>query len=471
MGVMEARRRILLNQPHLIDASGNPISFSTDMAAKMGVKAYFSPVQSGSGDPSPSNVRPISGWTGCEVHRTGANLFNPANCLESTTIDTVNEKVASHGTYNLYVVPVKQNTDYAFTQIQPIDGYPVFGLTDVYPETDTHVYSISSIRYYGKYTFNSGSHNYAIFAEYKTAGTSFAVALGSTGISYTTPYSGSSYPVTFPAVGINQWNEQCEQGALDSNTGQPASSLVQIRSKDFIPVKAGETYYGYCGALAGQASNTMVVNYYDSNQNFVAYGGGINGTTKTIPTGVSYMKFWTGTAYGNTYLNDISINYPSTDTAYHAYDNTIYGGYVDYERGEVVATHVCSTVDGDESFRNTINVFNNIARFQIDPGNYGPIPYGNVDVIFNYLTRDADFASEWSGFINASTRRLQLYVPATFDTIEKISEYLSQNPLQVFYKITPISYSLTPTLIKSLKGANTIWSDANGNVDIKYWKH
>ena len=75
MGVMEARRRILLNQPHLIDAQGNPISFSTDMAAKMGVKAYFSPVQSGSGDPSPSNVRPISGWTGCEVTRCGKNLY------------------------------------------------------------------------------------------------------------------------------------------------------------------------------------------------------------------------------------------------------------------------------------------------------------------------------------------------------------------------------------------------------------
>lgn len=34
------------------------------------------PVQSGSGDPSPDNVRPISGWTGCEVSRCGKNLFD-----------------------------------------------------------------------------------------------------------------------------------------------------------------------------------------------------------------------------------------------------------------------------------------------------------------------------------------------------------------------------------------------------------
>jgi hypothetical protein len=34
------------------------------------------PVQAGSGDPSPDNVRPISGWTGAKVTRTGKNLFN-----------------------------------------------------------------------------------------------------------------------------------------------------------------------------------------------------------------------------------------------------------------------------------------------------------------------------------------------------------------------------------------------------------
>ena len=33
-------------------------------------------VQSGSGDPSPTNIRPISGWTGCKVYRTGKNLLN-----------------------------------------------------------------------------------------------------------------------------------------------------------------------------------------------------------------------------------------------------------------------------------------------------------------------------------------------------------------------------------------------------------
>lgn len=38
--------------------------------------ADINPVQTGSGDPSPSNVRPITGWTGMNVYRTGANLWD-----------------------------------------------------------------------------------------------------------------------------------------------------------------------------------------------------------------------------------------------------------------------------------------------------------------------------------------------------------------------------------------------------------
>ena len=53
--------------------------------------ADIEPVQSGSGDPSPSNIRPISGWTGCNVVRTGKNL------LPQTNYNTARFTVASDG--------------------------------------------------------------------------------------------------------------------------------------------------------------------------------------------------------------------------------------------------------------------------------------------------------------------------------------------------------------------------------------
>ena len=63
--MINKRRRILLNEPHLATASGSIATFDTDMRSKLNeCKINFLPVQSGSGDPSPTNVRPINGWTG-----------------------------------------------------------------------------------------------------------------------------------------------------------------------------------------------------------------------------------------------------------------------------------------------------------------------------------------------------------------------------------------------------------------------
>lgn len=58
-------------------ASGDIASFSdgTDLFPALSVKAQIEPIQSGSGTPSPDNVRPISGRTEVVTHRTGKNLL------------------------------------------------------------------------------------------------------------------------------------------------------------------------------------------------------------------------------------------------------------------------------------------------------------------------------------------------------------------------------------------------------------
>lgn len=58
-------------------ASGTVATF-TDGADGIPVKslvAQITPVQAGSGEPSPTNVRPITGWTGANVTRTGKNIM------------------------------------------------------------------------------------------------------------------------------------------------------------------------------------------------------------------------------------------------------------------------------------------------------------------------------------------------------------------------------------------------------------
>ncbi len=59
----------------VISANENIVSFRTSEALPFsGARIEFSPVQAGSGDPSPDNVREITGWTGIEIARSGKNL-------------------------------------------------------------------------------------------------------------------------------------------------------------------------------------------------------------------------------------------------------------------------------------------------------------------------------------------------------------------------------------------------------------
>ena len=58
------------------EASGNPVVIPEYVALeKLNIK--FSPKQGGTGDPSPENVRAISGWDSVQVTRCGKNLLDP----------------------------------------------------------------------------------------------------------------------------------------------------------------------------------------------------------------------------------------------------------------------------------------------------------------------------------------------------------------------------------------------------------
>ena len=75
MGMIERKKSILLNEPHLATASGSVATFDTDMRSRLKeCKIFFKSVQSGSGTPSPSNVRPISGRTGISINNNGDTI-------------------------------------------------------------------------------------------------------------------------------------------------------------------------------------------------------------------------------------------------------------------------------------------------------------------------------------------------------------------------------------------------------------
>lgn len=74
------------------EATGNPITFNTYGNLPYEVskaEVTFLPKQSGTGDPSPDNVRPISGWTEVNLYVDEEQTLSPANTYTESLGQTV----------------------------------------------------------------------------------------------------------------------------------------------------------------------------------------------------------------------------------------------------------------------------------------------------------------------------------------------------------------------------------------------
>lgn len=158
------------------------------------------------------------------------------------------------------------------------------------------------------------------------------------------------YPITGTSTadafvrGTNQWDEQWEVGQINQTTGQNASGTNRIRSKNYIPCLSDTAYYFTYPQTAHLSTGDLMILYYDAGKNYIRQSGWRGDNTFTTLSNAKYMRFFTNGQYGTTYNNDISINYPSTDHNYHAYNgaqytqalgSTIYGGAYDFVSGKL----------------------------------------------------------------------------------------------------------------------------------------
>ena len=64
-----------------LEASGNPVQCYPVAGYPLGITASWEPVQEGSGDPSPDNIRPIKGRDNVTIQRCGENLVDVSQCV------------------------------------------------------------------------------------------------------------------------------------------------------------------------------------------------------------------------------------------------------------------------------------------------------------------------------------------------------------------------------------------------------
>ena len=103
----------VIDSAYVTDTASGAIASFPDGADGVPVKSLtvnIEPVQSGSGDPSPTNIRPISGHTQAKVTRTGKNLFDSSLLSDAAS----GIKYAT--------VTLKPYTQYTMSSTIPIQG-------------------------------------------------------------------------------------------------------------------------------------------------------------------------------------------------------------------------------------------------------------------------------------------------------------------------------------------------------------
>lgn len=170
-------------------AEGNPISITdaSGLNAKS-CEVSFSPIQSGSGDPSPENVRPISGMNSVNLVRTGKNIYDYS---QSTLVGTDQRKL---------ITKLPDNSTLTISLKNNINGIYIYGSNDDFATKDTIVVG---------YTRNNLTFNTTNYAKYEitlyrnggapTLADEIQLELGSTATEYE-PYQGTTHTATFPST-------------------------------------------------------------------------------------------------------------------------------------------------------------------------------------------------------------------------------------------------------------------------------
>jgi hypothetical protein len=274
------------------------------------------------------------------------------------------------------------------------------------------------------------------------------------------PYSNECPIVGKSAVnvydtGYNIWDEEWEVGGYSTQTGEKTTATNRIRSKALICVKEGETIYCHTNGYA------MRLFLYDAKGDYITSPSAITDGTYTIPSGTSYITFHMGGEYGTTYNNDVSINYPSTDTSYHAYngttynidlDGTRYGCTLDVVNGELVVDRAYYKYTNVSTTSGIVVTNGWRCNFTcpIDDINRGKWSIQtDATPIFNKISTVAKGygANEYTVILPNVTSK------------EEADAMLEG--LEICYKLaTPLTYQLTPTAVKSLLGTNNLWADS-----------
>lgn len=269
---------------------------------------------------------------------------------------------------------------------------------------------------------------------------------------------------------INQWDELWELGSFNAS-GQPIASTTLIRSKNYVRISSSTDYYV-------KSPVDCVIYYYDAQKTFIS-SMSRSDTTITTPAQAKWLRFRMASSYGTTYNNDVSINNPATDTAYHAYTGqtatidlgqTVYGGSLNVGTGLLTITHV--DVDLGSV---TWNYENDYAYFyhnftdakQIDTTGILPNMLCEIYKVIA-TTNQNGWKNASNNSIGFRTQRTHMCVKDTSYTDPTTFQNAVSGNKVIYELATPQTYQLTPAQVTQIL-ENNVWADS-GDSEVDFFK-
>lgn len=209
------------------EENGNPVQCYPVENYPLGVRVQMEPVQEGSGDPSPDNIRPITGRNSVTVTRCGKNLLDFSSFANYTNwrVDIATEGDTPTNNANKgYVLPVKPSKTYTISFEFLGDTFPLYlyiaksinGVSVLYKYITTGVIVNKVVSFTPAdneiwYLRMGGTTDEDTFNEKIEMITYIQLELGTTSTPYE-PYTGSTTDISLP--------ETVYSGEMDAVSGE-----------------------------------------------------------------------------------------------------------------------------------------------------------------------------------------------------------------------------------------------------------
>ena len=257
-----------------------------------------------------------------------------------------------------------------------------------------------------------------------------------------------------------------ESGTIGTDGTKSQSQSNRCRTSNMLHLLSGEKYV-INGTTSENGKIVQVSYQYWETDTFGNNTRLYNSTWATLPLDISptvdcwFTVIFRYSADSSINPSNLDIRFGSESKAIITFNDTVYGGSVDFKTGKVRVTH--ALVDLSTLSWGKANIDNNKWEFVATQSGMKIVGSGTRPNAFCSIYQIRTRASEYSGnmglALNPSYNQICV-CDTNYSTSQEFSDSLDSNCVLCYELATPTELTLTPAELELLKGNNTL--TANG---------